>query len=162
MKPSSGIEVEAMQRLLHLGPDAHGVLTRWELEQGMNLEARATAKRVLHGDPARADIAGRTDLQRRAVGSRPAAGPCEAREETEIPIAQVGSSVRHSALALEDPIGIEEAIGVDEIIRSGFAMDFGQHRQLKVVVVEAVEQLETDPDTARRSSWRIGSAPGRA
>ena len=79
------------------------------------------------------------------MGFRPAPEPCGAREQTEVPVAEVGTAVGHSALALEDTIGIEEAIGIDEIIRSGFAMDLGQHRPLEVVVVEAVEQLEPDP-----------------
>ena len=70
----------------------------------------------------------------------------QAGQQSEVPVAQVGPAVSHSALALEHTIGIEEAIGVDEIIRAGLAMDFGQHRQLERVVVEAVEQLEPDPD----------------
>jgi hypothetical protein len=45
-EPLIGIEVKAMQCLLNLGADAHRVLARRELEQGVNLEARTTAERV--------------------------------------------------------------------------------------------------------------------
>ena len=94
----------------------------------------------------------------RPANRRPRA--CAARKaesSAEVPVAQVGAAVGDAALALELAIGIEEAVGIDEevgpvaaIVKTSASM-----RQLEVVVVEAVEQLEPDPDL-------LGVGRGRA
>ena len=82
----------------------------------MQLKACAAAQRVLDGHPPRADVARGTQIQ---VGARDAArgltGP-QGAQEPEVAVAQVGAAIGDPAVAVEDPLGIEEAVGVDQVI----------------------------------------------
>src|SRR5262245_8068545 len=110
------VEVQLVQRSLHPASHAHREFGSRELEQRVDLEAGATAEGIFDGDPPGADIASGADLQRVRMDLATGLTGPEARQQAEVPIAEVGASISDSALAVELPIGIEEPIGIDEVI----------------------------------------------
>ena len=104
------------------------------------------------------------DLQRRPVdGSRVSCASLQGGQQAQVAVAQVGSAVGDAAFALEDAIGVEQPIGVDdEIGRVAALRTTSASIALEVVVVEAVEELEPDSKLIRgrsRCADQAGHAP---
>src|SRR6185312_9189654 len=115
-------------------------------EQRMDLEAGTAAEGVFDGEPPGGDVAGAADLQRRPGDLASGLPGPQPRQQAEVPIAEVRASIRDTELPLELAIGIEEAIRIDQEIGLRFAVHRREHRQLEVIVLEAVEQLEPESD----------------
>ena len=113
-----GVEVEPVERPLDFVPTRIANSRGGELEQGVELEARAAAQGILDGHPARADVARGADLERATVDLARGLRRPQGGEQAEVAVAQVGAAVGDPALALEVPVGIEEAIGIDQEVRA--------------------------------------------
>ena len=78
-------------------------------------------------------------------------GP-EGGEQAEVAVAQIRAAIGDASDSVELTVGVEEAIRVDQKVRSAGLMNLAEQSELEVIVVKAVEELEPEatPSRARR------------
>ena len=153
MNPLLGMEIEQVERTLDLRASRHedrrraGAGRTCESESSCNPEARTRPP------AARSDIAGGADLERGRSRSCLWPAPAEGREHPQVAVAQVRPAVGDSLVPVEYAVGIKKAVSVDQVVRPIRVVDWREHGELELVVVEAIEQLQAHADLAGATAF---------